>query len=141
MRPPEAVRVFVVDDEPIIAATLALILRNSGFSAVSFSDPVEALKQAASDRPDVLLSDVMMPKLSGVELAVQIRTLCPECVVVLISALASIDDSLEKAQAIYHGFSIHPKPIDPGALIREITEFASQKKPGATDRTALSKPA
>jgi CheY-like chemotaxis protein len=112
MRPPEAVRVFVVDDEPIIAATLALILRNSGFSAVSFSDPVEALKQAASDRPDVLLSDVMMPKLSGVELAVQIRTLCPECVVVLISALASIDDSLEKAQAINHGFSIHPKPID-----------------------------
>jgi DNA-binding response OmpR family regulator len=48
-------RIFVVDDEPIIATTLALILRRKGFDAVHFTDPFEALKACHLDSPDLLI--------------------------------------------------------------------------------------
>jgi two-component system OmpR family response regulator len=57
--------VFVVDDEKTIAETLVTILHLSGFAAKSFTDPREALSAALDDAPDLLLSDVMMPELSG----------------------------------------------------------------------------
>jgi DNA-binding response OmpR family regulator len=65
-------RIFVVDDERIIAETLATILMKSGFSAVPFSNPMEALSAAELEAPDLLISDVVMPQLSGIDLATRI---------------------------------------------------------------------
>jgi PleD family two-component response regulator len=53
--------VFVVDDEPAIATTLAMILNSSGFSANAFTDPREALRFAETQCPDFLITDVVMP--------------------------------------------------------------------------------
>ena len=69
--------VFVVDDEKIIASTLATILQLSGFTARFFVHPREALQAASTDRPDVLISDVMMPELSGIDLAIQVKRILP----------------------------------------------------------------
>jgi len=63
-------RVFVVDDEQIIANTLALFLEQNGFSARAFFDPLEALIAAKLSHPDLVIADVMMPLLSGIELAI-----------------------------------------------------------------------
>jgi CheY-like chemotaxis protein len=52
--------IFVVDDEPIIASTLAAILNSSGFSATAFTDPLDALRSAESQCPDSPVSDVAM---------------------------------------------------------------------------------
>jgi CheY-like chemotaxis protein len=71
--------VFVVEDEKTIAETLVTILRRSGFAAKSFTDPREALSAAREETPDLLLSNVMMPELSGIDLAIAIRQACPEC--------------------------------------------------------------
>lgn len=77
-------RVFVVDDENVIASTLAMILRlQGGFNARSFTKPHDALKAARLDPPDLLISDVVMPLLSGIELAVQVREHCSDCKVLL----------------------------------------------------------
>ena len=66
-------RIFVVDDEALLATTLSIILRKSGYQATSFTNPVEALRSAASKAPDVLISEdarlVAMP-IGGGELAV-----------------------------------------------------------------------
>src|SRR5947207_839388 len=72
-------RIFVVDDEKMISLTAAAILRRSGFDATAFTNPLESLAAAFSGQPDLLISDVMMPELSGIELAVQIRQVCPNC--------------------------------------------------------------
>lgn len=65
-------RVFVVDDEDVIASTLAMILRYSGgFHATFFNSPTEALEAARCDPPDLLVSDVVMPALAGIELALK----------------------------------------------------------------------
>lgn len=74
---------FVVDDEKIIAKTLAMILRQSGFDAKFFADPAKAFCAAVTEAPDLLLSDVMISQLSGIDLAIAIRENCPECRVLL----------------------------------------------------------
>jgi DNA-binding response OmpR family regulator len=65
----EALHIFVVDDEKVISDTLAVILRLNGFAATSFTNPLEALNYASSGSPDLLVSDVVMPELSGIDLA------------------------------------------------------------------------
>jgi CheY-like chemotaxis protein len=54
-------RVFIVDDEPVIASSLAAILQMNGFSARFFTCPLEALAAARSESPDLVISDVAMP--------------------------------------------------------------------------------
>jgi CheY-like chemotaxis protein len=70
-------RVFVVDDEPVIASSLAAILRMNGFSARFFTSPLAALAAARSESPDLVISDVAMPDISGIELAIQMRAQYP----------------------------------------------------------------
>jgi DNA-binding NtrC family response regulator len=79
-------RVFVVHDEFVIASSLAAMLRHQGFDARSFTDPFKALLAAASEAPELLISDFAMPLLSGSELASQVRECSPDCKVLLFSA-------------------------------------------------------
>jgi DNA-binding NtrC family response regulator len=74
-------RVFVVDDEHVIASTLAAILKRQGYSARAFTSPLEALAAARLGAPDLLISD----GLSGVDLANQVKAQYPECKVLLFS--------------------------------------------------------
>jgi DNA-binding NtrC family response regulator len=118
--------VFVVDDEPVIATTLATILRlNGGFRARSFIKPLEALEAIRVDAPDLLITDVVMPLLSGIELAIQVREICPECKVLLFSGQAATAHLLEAAGAEGHDFELLVKPVHPADLlakIRSLTE-------------------
>ena len=112
--------IYVVDDEPVIATTLAAILAQSGYSARAFIDPKEALKAAQTDPPALLLSDVMMPGMSGVDLALRIREHIPGCKVLLFSGAAAIADFLRTAQVEGHHFDLLTKPIYPSDLLRAI---------------------
>jgi CheY-like chemotaxis protein len=118
--------VFVVDDEPVIATTLATILRlNGGFRARSFTKPLEALEAVRAEAPDLLITDVMMPLLSGIELAIRVRALCPECKVLLFSGQAATAHLLDAAGADGHHFELLVKPVHPADLlakIRSLTE-------------------
>jgi DNA-binding NtrC family response regulator len=120
-------RVFVVDDEQVIASTLAMILCNQGFDATSFTKPLEALQAARLEAPNLLISDVAMPLLSGIELASQVRKHCPECKVLLFSGQAATANLLETARTNGHNFEVLSKPIHPADLltkIRNLTESA-----------------
>jgi DNA-binding NtrC family response regulator len=76
-------RIFVVDDMPLVASTISDILRLSGFSAVSYSDPLEALAAASAESPDFLVSDIYMPELSGIELAARLKSMNLDCDIIL----------------------------------------------------------
>jgi DNA-binding NtrC family response regulator len=114
--------VFVVDDEKVIASTLELILMSQGFDAHSFADPLAALMAAQSKSPDLLISDVMMPQMNGIELAVRIRQSCPTCKVLLISGQVSIVNLLAQAEADGHPFAFVNKPVHPTVLLERINE-------------------
>ncbi len=117
------VHVFVVDDEITISRTLALILSSSGFTVSSFTDPLKALDGVPSRSPDVLLTDVVMPHLSGIDLAIQIKEKWPACKILLFSGQAETLDLLAAARERGHDFSLLAKPVHPLELLRRIKDL------------------
>jgi DNA-binding NtrC family response regulator len=113
-------RIFVVDDEEIIATSLAMILQKSGFDATSFTHPLKALEASGSESPDLLISDVMMPELNGIDLAIRMKEICPECKVLLFSGQANTLSLLETARVNGNHFELIGKPVHPTDLLRKI---------------------
>jgi DNA-binding response OmpR family regulator len=111
---------FVVDDEKVIADTLAVILRIQGFASFSFANPFEALEAAGRRAPDLLISDVMMPQLSGIELAIRIKEMCPSCMILLFSGQAATQELLIAAREQGHHFELLAKPVHPSDLLERI---------------------
>ncbi len=123
----QAPRVFVVDDEPVIASTLAAILQMNGFSAKFFTSPLEALTAARAKSPDLLISDVEMPGFSGIDLAIQMKAQYPTCKILLFSGRPATLDQVDAARAQGHDFDLLLKPVLPTKLLSEIW-----KKVGST---------
>jgi CheY-like chemotaxis protein len=119
---PETVKplVFVVDDEKVIASTLAAILESSGFTAKAFVDPMEALRAAETRCPDIMLTDVVMPQLNGIDLGIQFKAMYPECRILLFSGQAVTGDLLNEAKREGHHFDILAKPVHPNELLTAI---------------------
>ena len=113
--------VFVVDDERLIAQTLGMILTQSGFAASAFEDPYKALEAAAiGPAPDLLISDVVMPGMSGIDLGVQFRRDYPSCKVLLFSGQAATADMLATAKQQGHEFEVLAKPVHPSDLLAKL---------------------
>jgi DNA-binding NtrC family response regulator len=115
-------RVFVVDDRTLIAESLATILNEAGFRAMAFDDPTVALSAASIKCPDILISDVIMPRMTGIDLGIRIRNAHPECRVLLYSGQIHTADLLEKAKKQGHEFEILAKPVHPDELLEKLRE-------------------
>lgn len=113
-------RILVVDDEKRIADTLCEILVESGFDAVAAYDGWTALDTAARFHPHYLLSDVLMPRMNGVELAITIRNTNPGIKILLFSGQAGISEILETGRKRGFTFQLIPKPIHPLKLIDQL---------------------
>lgn len=111
-----------MDDETLIASTLAAILNASGFEAKPFTDPLAALKAAESHEPDFLISDVVMPKLNGIDLGVQFKAIHPKCRILLFSGQAATSDLLSHARSKGHDFPLLEKPVHPKDLLAALKE-------------------
>jgi DNA-binding NtrC family response regulator len=116
--------VYVVDDERIIASTLAAILQMNGFAGRFFFDPLEALDAARVEEPDLLISDVVMPEFSGVELAIRMKKICPACKVLLFSGQAETANLLQTAREQGYDFQVILKPIHPTELLATIEKLS-----------------
>jgi DNA-binding NtrC family response regulator len=117
-------RIFVVDDEPIIAFTLATILESAGYTARAFTDPLEALRAVETNCPDYLISDVMMPALNGIDLGIQIKAIYPEVRVLLFSGAVSHSRLWDDPKRKGHSFDILKKPVRPESLLAAIEDLA-----------------
>jgi CheY-like chemotaxis protein len=113
-------RVFVVDDEHVIASSLAAILKQHGYSATFFTSPLEALAAARSIAPDLLTSEVAMPSISGIDLAIHMRAQYPTSKILLFSGQPATFDLLEDARGEGHDFDLLLKPILPTELLFEV---------------------
>ena len=118
-------RIFIVDDQFTIASTLGLILSQKGFNAVSFTAPRDVLEAARSEPPDLLISDVVMPQFSGIDLAIRLQDLRPRCKVILLSGQVETEGLLESARANGYDFEILSKPVYPIDLLRKIQEVTA----------------
>src|ERR1700722_18941395 len=112
-------KVLVVD-ERVIADTLAMILNQSGFQARAVYSGETALETASSYEPDMLIADVIMADLNGIDAAIQIRALLPKIKILLFSGQAATADLLEKARTQGYEFEILAKPVHPQDLLTKL---------------------
>jgi CheY-like chemotaxis protein len=113
-------KVLVADDERVIADTLAMILNQSGFEARAVYSGEKALELAQTFAPDMLISDVIMADLNGIDAAIQLRALLPKIKILLFSGQAATADLLEKARAQGYEFEILAKPVHPQDLLAKL---------------------
>ncbi len=113
-------RVLVADDEQVIANTLAIILNQAGFEAKAVYSGESALETIDEFQPNMLISDVIMTGMTGIEAAIKVRTKLPNCKILLFSGQAATADLLEKARAHGHEFEILAKPVHPTDLLAKL---------------------
>lgn len=113
-------KVLVVDDERVIADTLAMILNQSGFDARAIYSGEKAVEMAATFAPDMLITDVIMADLNGIDAAIMIRSVLPNIKILLFSGQAATADLLENARTKGHEFEILAKPVHPQDLLSRL---------------------
>jgi len=122
------VKILVIDDEAVIADTVSEILKDEGFDAISLAGGEAAIELAKTIQPDIVISDVIMPGMNGIEIAIRIRALVPHCKIVLFSGQAATVDLLDEAHKQGHDFQIIAKPIKPEVLLSVIQNALSSGK-------------
>jgi CheY-like chemotaxis protein len=113
-------RVLIADDERILADSLAIILNRSGFDARAAYSGEMAIEIARSFQPDMLVTDVIMTGITGIEAAIMVYEMLPSCKILLLSGNAATADLLEMARARNHEFELLAKPIHPTDLIARL---------------------
>jgi DNA-binding NtrC family response regulator len=125
-RHPAQPSVLVVDDEKLIADTCSEILKTAGFHARSAYEVWSALDIVEEFRPDYLLTDVLMPRLNGVELAIAVRKMSPGTKILLFSGQAGISEILLQGHEQGYEFEVIAKPIHPLKLIEHLQNLESK---------------
>jgi CheY-like chemotaxis protein len=120
MQAPKRPKVLVVDDEQVIADTLAKILDINGYEASAVYSGLSAVESARALQPDLIISDVIMQDMDGIEAAIRIRKFLPGCKILLFSGQAATADLLENARSQGHDFEILAKPVHPSELLAKL---------------------
>jgi DNA-binding NtrC family response regulator len=111
---PQRTKVLVIDDEAAMRAVLEMRLRDWGYDVFTASEGGEGESAAASFNPDIVISDVVMPGLSGMELLRSLKAGNPARPVILITAQGTIDMAVEAMKMGAHDFVT--KPLDHSKL-------------------------
>jgi len=124
----EKPKVLLVDDEKAITGNLAPFLERSGFSVVVAADGEEALHRISGFRPDLIVLDVLMPRLDGREVLRHLRQADNWTPVIL---LTQVGESTERAMALEEGADDYlNKPFDPHELVARIRAVLRRARPG-----------
>jgi len=121
--------VLVVDDESAIADTLAEILNRSGYSARAAYDGPGALETSLMVPPELLITDVVLPGMNGIDLAIQMKRIFPDVKILLFSGQASTSDLLASANGAGHRFALLSKPVHPKDLLARVSESLKSRRP------------
>lgn len=115
-------RVLVADDERVIADTLAMILNQSGFNARAVYSGEKAIELALVFKPEMIVCDVIMAEMNGIDTVIQIRELFPAIKILLFSGQAATANLLDNARAKGYEFEILAKPVHPQDLLAKLRE-------------------
>lgn len=122
--------ILIADDESAIARTLSLILEAHGYHSIIAHSGQEAVEQARALAPHVFVCDIVMPGISGIEAAIQVRALCPECRILLMSGNTVSTELLDQARAQGHEFEVLAKPFHPSRLLEWLRGGAGVSQAG-----------
>ena len=115
-------RILIVDDERMIADTLSAIFRGAGYETYTAYNGRLGLDAARTLSPELVLSDVAMPEMDGVQMAMQIRRSQPGVRVLLLSGQSGTSDLLRSARESGFDFELLEKPMHPEEIMRKVAE-------------------
>lgn len=120
------IKILIVDDEQIVRDSLTHWFEEDGYQVESAEDGFDVLRNLEPGKYDIMLVDIKMPKLNGLELLEKVKEIDPECVVIMITAYASVPTAV---QALKNGaYEYVTKPIDPDELSHLIQNAIKQKQ-------------
>lgn len=125
-------KILIVEDDPRSLKMIRMTLRPYGYSLLEATDGEEALKVARSDKPDLIIMDLRLPKVSGLEVTRQLRQMSDfnHIAIIAITAYAMRGD---KEKAISAGCDAYlAKPINTRELPKLVTEMLLQRKESST---------
>jgi CheY-like chemotaxis protein len=121
-----SMKVLVVDDERTVADSTVLVFTAHGHSAKAAYSGADALRLVREFQPDLLLADVKMTGMTGIDLAIQTCGEMPGCKILLISGQAETADMLDDARLRGYQFEIVAKPVSPPLLIAKALEMTKR---------------
>ena len=99
---------------------MAEILKRSGYHALSAYDGQTALELALQVNPDFVLTDVVMPHMNGVQLAIALTKALPQTEILLLSGQAGVTEIMERGQKEGYSFELIAKPVHPEKLLERL---------------------
>lgn len=129
--PPERVagKILIVDDDPEICRVLEELLETHGYSACAVADAAAAFWALMKEMPDVVLLDIALPGLSGVDLIPAIRSVSRTLPIIMVSGITDVE--LAKRALAYGAFDYVTKPVDVPYLLRSLEAALASKRLGA----------
>ena len=127
--------ILLVEDDPALREMAATMLRRLGYTVLAAADGIEALslkQQRDNGHIDLLFTDVVMPHMSGKELADRVRALYPQIRVLFTSAYT--ENAIVHQGVLNHGVKLLQKPFTPSALARKLREVLDEPPPPALEK-------
>jgi two-component system C4-dicarboxylate transport response regulator DctD len=121
--------IFVVDDDKLIASSLSELFRIEEFNSEAFYDARSALQRASDCLPDVLVTDVNMPKVDGITLAKEIRKRNPVCKVIIMTGKLRVKTPEDLQTDGLDGFALLLKPFTSSQLLRLVKSAMAEVAP------------
>lgn len=115
--------ILVVDDERNLADTLVAMLDLIGYKGTPVYSGEDALEIVRQQEPELIISDVVMPGINGVELAIAARRWWPNVRILLVSGNVATQEIVDIAQAKGHAFEVLAKPTPPKQLLLKIVSM------------------
>ncbi len=135
--------ILIVDDQRSMCESLQMLLRMEGFSAEFTTDPREAVNLAARSAPDVIVTDMRMPELSGIELLQAVKAASPRTEVIVMTAHATVDSAVSAMKL--GAFDYIMKPFKNEAILakirRAMEKARAERQPALTSYATSQSPA
>ncbi len=119
-------KILIVDDEDMFREDLALLLSRKGYQCLTASSAEEGLERAAEFLPDIILSDIVMPGQSGIEVLEDLRRLNPECMIIIMTAFGALETAIEAFRKGAVDYILKPLVIED--VLNKIRRIVEQKR-------------
>ena len=118
--------ILVVDDEQIIRESLSFVLKNEGFTVAESSNGKEALERQEAEPFDIIITDIEMPHMKGVELLKHVRQRTPQTSVIIVTAFGSVETAIAALREGAADYILKPLNFDDVICrIKKLLEYHS----------------
>ncbi len=124
----EKKRILLIDDEPHVIMVIKHFLLKSGYEVETAVNGLEALKRVSQQMPDVIVTDIQMPKMNGLDFCEQLRSDYPERETLVIIMTSRTERDFRERASSLENVEFFEKPLSPKKLVIHLNEFFENRE-------------